>query len=146
MLRYIVLLFLFMKIIIAKQISHINDLQWSNRIIIVMNDINFEFQKKIKLNQIGIDDRKISIIICNKKEVYLDSKLMPEKFSDSVLERVENIDKNHRLILIGKDGNIKSSYLFETELEKIFYDVDKMPMRKYEMKIRNNSKTDYIVE
>jgi len=140
MLKYIALLFLLMSAIIAKQLSHIDDLQWRNRIIIVINDKNFDFQEKIKQNQMGVDERKISIIFYNKKAVYFENKLMSEKFSISVSEKLINIDENHRIILIGKDGGIKSSYSFETDLGKIFRDIDQMPMRRNELKVLKRNK------
>ncbi len=67
-------------------------------------------------------------------------------FSKSVENKIKNIKSYHRLILIGKDGGVKNSYLFETELDKIFYDIDKMPMRRYEVKMRNSIKSNYIFE
>ena len=45
---------------------------------------------------------------------------------------------NHSLFLIGKDGLVKKSYPFKINLEKIFSDVDKMPMRKYEIQMRKD--------
>ena len=131
---------------IAKQIDYLSDLKWKNRILIVLSDDQFQFFKKIEQNIKGLDERDFLMIIFNNNIAFIGKKPMSEKFSRSVGYKIKDINRSHRLILIGKDGNIKSSYLFETELEKIFYDVDKMPMRKYEMKIRNNSKRDYIVE
>ena len=131
---------------IAKEIDHLNDLKWKNRILIVLSDDQFQFFKKIEQNIKGFDERDFLMINFNNKRAFIGKKPMSEKFSRSVGNKIKDINQSHRLILIGKDGNIKSSYLFETELGKIFYDVDKMPMRKYEMKMRNNSKRDYIVE
>ena len=131
---------------IAKQIDYLSDLKWKNRILIVLSDDQFQFFKKIEQNIKGLDERDFLMIIFNNNIAFIGKKPMSEKFSRSVGYKIKDINRSHRLILIGKDGNIKSSYLFETELEKIFYDVDKMPMRKYEMKMRNNSKSDYIVE
>ena len=36
-----------------------------------------------------------------------------------------------------KDGKIKNSYPFEIDLNIIFSDIDRMPMRKYEMGKQN---------
>ena len=49
-------------------------------------------------------------------------------------------------MLIRKDGGVNNFYLVETKLEKIFYDIDKMQMRRSEVKKRNNIKSDYIFE
>ena len=71
-------------------------------------------------------------------------KLFQRSFLIQLKKKIKNINPYRRLILIGKDGGVKNSYLFETELEKIFYDVDKMPMRRYEVKKRNSIESDYI--
>ena len=47
------------------------------------------------------------------------------------------IDNIHEAILIGLDGKIKKIYKKDTDLNIIFSDIDKMPMRINEMK--NNS-------
>ena len=139
MIKYIITVYFLINLIIAKQLSHLNDLKWKNRILVVLYDNEFQFFKNIKQNIKGLDERNFVIISFHNARAFIDEKPMSEKFSRSVSQKIKNINPNHRLILIGKDGSIKSSYLFETELEKIFYDVDKMPMRKYEMKIRNKS-------
>ena len=139
MIKYIITVHFLINLIIAKQLSHLNDLKWKNRILVVLYDNEFQFFKNIKQNIKGLDERNFVIISFNNAGAFINEKPMSEKFSRSVSQKIKNINPNHRIILIGKDGSIKSSYLFETELEKIFYDVDKMPMRKYEMKIRNKS-------
>lgn len=139
MIKYIITVHFLINLIIAKQLSHLNDLKWKNRILVVLYDNEFQFFKNIKQNIKGLDERNFVIISFHNSRAFIDEKPMSEKFSRSVSQKIKNINPNHRLILIGKDGSIKSSYLFETEFEKIFYDVDKMPMRKYEMKIRNKS-------
>ena len=60
---------------------------------------------------------------------------MSKNFSQSLLKIIKNIDDDQNIILIGKDGKIKNSYSSINELEKILSDVDKMPMRMYEMQM-----------
>ena len=143
-LKFLIIYFFLIKLISADQIGHLSDLKWKKRIIIITGDENFNFNKRIKKYQKEIEEREISIIFFNKNIAYLDNKIISKKFSNSVEKKIKNINPYHRLILIGKDGGVKNSYLFETELEKIFYDVDKMPMRRYEVKKRNSSESDYI--
>ena len=140
-LKFLVIYFFLNKLITADQIGHLSDLKWKKRIIIITDDENFNFNKRIKKYQKEIEEREISIIFFNKNIAYLDNKIISKKFSNSVEKK---INPYHRLILIGKDGGVKNSYLFETELGKIFYDVDKMPMRRYEVKKRNSIESDYI--
>ena len=42
--------------------------------------------------------------------------------------------KEDTILLIGKDGYLKYIYPLSVETEKIYYDIDKMPMRKFEKK------------
>ena len=145
-LKFFIIYFFLIKLIAADQIGHLNDLKWKKRIIIIADDENFNFKKRIKNYRKEIEEREISIIFFNKNIAYLDNKIISKKFSNSVGNKIKNKNPYHRLILIGKDGGVKNSYLFETELEKIFYDVDKMPMRKYEVKKRNSIENDYILK
>ena len=142
--KFLIIYFFLTKLITANQIGHLSDLKWKKRIVIISDDENFSFNKRIKKYQKEIEEREISIIFFNKNIAYLDNKIISKKFSNSVGNKIKNKNPNHRLILIGKDGGVKNSYLFETELEKIFYDVDKMPMRRYEVKKRNSIESDYI--
>ena len=143
-LKFLIIYFFLIKLITADQIGHLSDLKWKKRIIIITDDENFNFNKRIKKYQKEIEEREISIIFFNKNIAYLDNKIISKKFSNSVGNKIKNKNPYHRLILIGKDGGVKNSYLFETELGKIFYDVDKMPMRRYEVKKRNSIESDYI--
>ena len=143
-LKFLIIYFFLIKIISAEQIGLLSDLKWKKRIIIIADDENFNFNKRIKKYRKEIEEREISIIFFNKNIAYLDNKIISKKFSNSVEKKIKDINPYHRLILIGKDGGVKNSYLFETELEKIFYDVDKMPMRRYEVKKRNSIESDYI--
>ena len=63
-------------------------------------------------------------------------KKQPFYFTKSVFEKINDLDDTKYLILIGKDGQVKNSYSSKNKLENIFYDVDRMPMRKYEMETR----------
>ncbi len=141
-LKFLIIHFFLIKLISAEQIGLLSDLKWEKRIIIIADDENFSFNKRVKKYRKEIEEREISIIFLNKNIAYFDNKIISKKFSNSVEKKIKNINPYHRLFLIGKDGGVKNSYLFETELEKIFYDVDKMPMRRYEVKKRNSIESD----
>ncbi len=145
-LKFVLIYFFLIKHTIAEQVGHLSDLKWEKRIIIIVDDEPFNFNKRVKKYQKELEEREISIIFFNKSIAYLDNKIISEMFSKSVENKIKNIKSYHRLILIGKDGGVKNSYLFETELDKIFYDIDKMPMRRYEVKMRNSIKSNYIFE
>ena len=145
-LKFLIIYFFLIKLVTADQIGHLSDLKWKKRIIIITDDEHFNFNKRIKKYQKEIEEREISIIFFNKNIAYLDNKIISKKFSNSVEKKIKKINPYHRLILIGKDGGVKNSYLYETELGKIFYDIDKMPMRRYEVKKRNSIVKDYILK
>ena len=144
--KFLIIYFFLIKLITADEIGHLSDLKWEKRIIIIIDDENFIFNKRIEKYRREIEEREMSIIFFNKNIAYFDNKIISKKFSISVGKKIKKINPYHRLILIGKDGGVKNSYLFETELEEIFYDVDKMPMRRYEVKKRNSIESNYIFE
>ena len=144
--KFVLIYFFLFKLTIADRVGHLSDLKWKKRIIIIADDESFHFNKRVTKYQKELEEREISIIFFNKNIAYLGNKIISKKFSKSVENKIKNINPYHRLILVCKDGDVKNSYLFETELEKIFYDVDKMPMRRYEVKKRKSIKSDYIFE
>ena len=116
------------------QIDHLSDLEWGKRIIIIVDDENFDFKNRAKKYQKEIEKRDISIVFYKKGIAYLDNKIISDRFSKSVENKIKNRKPSHSLILVGKDGGVKNTYLYETKLRAIFYDIDKMPMRKSEMR------------
>ena len=116
------------------QIVHLSDLKWKKRIIIVVNDENFKFNNRAKKYQRELKERDISIVFFKKGIAYLDNKIISDRFSNSVEKKIKNIKPRYSLILVGKDGGVKKTYLYETKINEIFYDIDKMPMRKSEMR------------
>ena len=66
----------------------------------------------------------------------INNKKMSQYFTKSVFEKISSLNNAKYLVVIGKDGQVKNSYSSKIKIENIFYDVDRMPMRKYEMKTR----------
>ena len=118
------------------QIVHLSDLKWEKRIIIIVDDENFEFNNRVKKYQEQFKERDISVVFYNKGIAYLDNKIISDRFSKSVEKKIKKSRKSrYSLILLGKDGRVKNTYPYETKLRaKIFYDIDQMPMRKSEMR------------
>ena len=134
LLKFIVLQSFLIGLIPAMQIGHLSDLKWEKRIIIIVDDENFEFNKRAKQYQKELEERDLSIVFYNKGIAYLDNKIISDRFSKSVEKKIKNRKPRYSLILVGKDGGVKKTYLYETKLRVIFYDIDKMPMRKSEMR------------
>ena len=122
----------------VNQINHINDLKWNYRVLIIRISHSIDFSKKINTMIEEFDDRNFIIVYIKNKNTFIDSTKMSKSFSDSILKKIKSINKKQFLILLGKDGHVKKAYPEGTQIEKIFSDVDKMPMRKYEIEIKNN--------
>ena len=123
-------------IIVANQFSHIDDLQWENRLLIIRND-GLKVLKKIEYHKDGFDERDFIIVSIKAKDVFIDKELTSRLFSKSVLKKIQKSSDEHNIILIGKDGDIKEHYKPKVMIESIFFDVDQMPMRKYEVRSKN---------
>ena len=57
MIKYIITVHFLINLIIAKQLSHLNDLKWKNRILVVLYDNELQFFKNIKQNIKGLDEK-----------------------------------------------------------------------------------------
>ena len=118
--------------------DHIHDLKWKNRILIIKINKKVDFSIKINRFIKEFDERNFIIVYLKNQNTYINDIEMSKHFSKSILNKIKNTNSDHNFILIGKDGKVKKSYPSKIEIEEIFFDVDKMPMRRYEMKIRKN--------
>ena len=92
----------------------------------------------ITIYNIELTEREFVIIQFDGENSFIDDKLMSKRFSYSLKKKVKDIPEEVHLILIGKDGQIKNLYTKNTNLNEIFFDVDKMPMRMNEMLRKTN--------
>ena len=139
-LKFILFPFFLHNLILAGDVINLSDLKWKKRTIIIVDDENFDFKRRLKKYQKEIEERDIVLVFYNKSVAYLDNRIISKKFSKSVAIKIKKINSNHQLILLGKDGSIKKTYPFETKITEIFYDIDQMPMRISEM--RKKTKLD----
>tara|TARA_B100000073_G_C23629541_1_gene531994 strand:+ start:19 stop:432 length:414 start_codon:yes stop_codon:yes gene_type:complete len=121
-----------------RETNHINDLKWKNRVLIIKNHNKNNFSEKINSFEKELYQRDFVIVHMKEDYAFIDDSKMPEKFTKSIVKKIKNISFSNCIILIGKDGQIKNTYPLEIAIEKIFSDVDKMPMRRYEMKSEIN--------
>ena len=112
--------------------THIDDFKWQKRILII-NDNQNQFHIKIKEQEKEFIDRDIEIINISDSKMYFSSELMIKSLLKSITVRFGYI-KEDTILLIGKDGHLKYIYPLSVETKKIYYDIDKMPMRKFEKK------------
>ena len=113
-------------------LSELTSLRWEKRIILVnevesKQNISVLFEK----SKTEINDRDIVWFII--KENYLSTNYSGKLSEDFVSNTLNHYKLGQgKVILIGKDGGIKSSLDF-MDLEAIFLEIDAMPMRQIEM-------------
>ena len=126
-----------MNVVSIDRIEHISDFKWNNRLLVIINDGKIDIEKKISRYKTEFFERDMVIVEVDEKNVFIDHKKMSKRFSRSLFNTIRKANNEHHLLLIGKDGKIKNSYPFEIDLNIIFSDIDRMPMRKYEMGKQN---------
>ena len=121
-------------LITLENIDHINDLKWKNRVLVIESDEDIDFSTKINLFKSEFDERDFIIIYINEQNSFINNRRMSNYFTRSVLKKIKSFESKSCFYLIGKDGQVKNAYSSLFEIEKIFSDVDKMPMRKFEVR------------
>ena len=123
---YIILLlsaFLHYKPVLAGDSMNLNQYKWKSRILLTCKST-----QKISLKQTELfeADRLESI----KRDL-----ILIEGDSADFRSLNQSVDcEEFKMVLIGKDGQVKSSYSSPTPMSEIFSLIDTMPMRKKEMK------------
>lgn len=135
------ILVLMLNLISMENIKHINDLKWNHRVLVVKNNEEIDLSSKINLFKKEFDERDFIIIFTDGQSSFLNNRKMSNYFTRSVLKKIKNFNSSNYLFLIGKDGDLKNSYSSEIQIERIFSDVDKMPMRKFEVLKRIKKKS-----
>ena len=118
--------------------DHLKDLKWKNRVLVVATNDKKEINDLLSVHNIKLTEREFVIIQFDGENSYIDDILMSKRFSHSLKKKLKNVPEEVYLILIGKDGQIKNLYTKNTNLNEIFSDVDKMPMRMNEMLRKTN--------
>lgn len=118
--------------------DHLKDLKWKNRVLVVVTNDKEEINDLTTIHNNELTEREFVIIQFDGENSLIDNKLMSKRFSESIKKKLKDIPEEVYLILIGKDGQIKNLYTKNTNLNEIFSDVDKMPMRMNEMLRKTN--------
>ena len=128
------ILLFFLNLDSLKSINHLSDLKWKNRVLVVVTNEKEEIKDLIKSHNIQLNEREFVVIQLDDEKAFIDYTQMSKRFSQSILKKVKNIPQEVYFVLIGKDGKIKNVFFKDTSVNEIFSEVDKMPMRIYEMK------------
>ena len=128
------ILLIFLNLDSLKSINHLSDLKWKNRVLVVVTNEKEEIKDLITNYNNELNKREFVVIQLDDEKAFIDYTQMLKRFSKSILKKVKNISQEVYFVLIGKDGRIKNLFSKNTVMNEIFSEVDKMPMRIYEMK------------
>ncbi len=123
-------------------LEKLEQLRWQNRIIIVKavnNDLS-SITDTLNQKKTKIDDRDILwFVVSNSANNSITSNYQG-MLSKTLYTQVSSLlsNSNQDVILIGKDGDIKSKSR-SLDLQKIFTQIDAMPMRILEMQTDKNA-------
>jgi hypothetical protein len=116
----------------APVLSDIDSLEWKNRVVVIKETKNQDESLQLLKEQVAeIDDRDIIWFII-KDDLALTNYTgqLSREFVSNMRKRLGSVQG--KVILIGKDGGIKSEAYY-LKLEAIFSEIDAMPMRQLEM-------------
>ena len=128
------ILLLFLNLESSKSINHLSELKWKNRVLVVVTNEKEEIKDLITNFNNELNEREFVVIQLDGEKAFIDDKKMSKRFSHSVLKKLKRIPQEVYLVLIGKDGRVKNLYSKNANVNEIFLEVDKMPMRINEMK------------
>ena len=128
------ILLIFLNLDSLKSINHLSELKWKNRVLVVVTNEKEEIKDLITNHNNELNEREFVVIQLDDEKAFIDYTKMSKRFSQSILKKVKNIPQEAYFVLIGKDGKIKNVFSKDTGVNEIFSEVDKMPMRIYEMK------------
>ena len=111
--------------------------QWKNRLVVIISESenSEEFLKQMQEfdnKDSELNDRKLKIILAKPGEMKV---LFPEntEWQKSSIYSEMKKDGDFEVLLIGLDGGIKLRQHQVLEAEKLFSQIDSMPMRRAEM-------------
>jgi hypothetical protein len=117
--------------------------QWKNRLLLIFApDVNDEFFQKLQgeiiAQKAGVEDRDLVVFeIFERGQSQMNTAHLDQEAVDSIRKRLAVPQSTFRVILIGKDGGMKLERDDQVGLEEIFERIDSMPMRKNEMRQKN---------
>ncbi|WP_336366044.1 DUF4174 domain-containing protein [Marinobacter sp. C2H3] len=114
--------------------NKLSDYQWKNRLILVQPaDERAGEVETLRRAQAKIEDRDIVWFVNMGSTVVSNQSAVPSSLARDVKALLEGLGSDERVLLIGKDGGIKSRES-SLNLDAIFDRIDAMPMRRREMR------------
>ena len=119
-------------------LENLSDLKWKYRILIIFDAQNEIYlkEKMYNISKYGqeIIDRDLIIFFENNENIYYNSTLVSKTLKESIISLTSQYQTDRKMILIGKDGEVKRVFLSSDQIHKVFDLIDTMPMRKIEMR------------
>ncbi|MFY3773980.1 DUF4174 domain-containing protein [Marinobacter salsuginis] len=115
--------------------NSLSDYQWKNRLILVQAaDENAGEIETLRSARAGVDDRDVVWFVSTGSEVVSKQQSLSSSLESDIKTLLEGGRSDERVLLIGKDGGIKSREA-RLDLDAIFRRIDAMPMRMREMRV-----------
>ncbi|MGV7224466.1 MAG: DUF4174 domain-containing protein [Nitrospinales bacterium] len=117
--------------------------KWKKRLILIFapdgrNPLFKELQSKIMAQKAEVEDRDLVVFeILERGQSRMNTAHLDQEAVDSIRKRLAVPQSTFRVILIGKDGGMKLERDDQAGLEEIFERIDSMPMRKNEIRQKN---------
>jgi hypothetical protein len=115
--------------------NRLSDYQWKNRLILVQaaSENSGEIET-LESARAAVDDRDVVWFVNTGSGVVSNQKAVSTSLESDIQALLEESRSDGRVLLIGKDGGIKSRES-SLDLGAIFRRIDGMPMRMREMRI-----------
>lgn len=116
---------------------------WENRVLLIITQDNhnttFSNQiKELQANENGLSERKVKIYQVKKELFKLGLKNSLWQKPSNLYKKFNKENVNFKVVLIGLDGGVKLSKTNFVSCKKLFSFIDIMPMRREEIKTKNN--------
>lgn len=118
----------------------LDDYRWKYRVLLVFspNTYNSDYRdqaRSLKQNRSGIQERDLKVFYAlGQSSASAREQIIPDKAVQRLREHFDVSASNYTVILIGKDGTEKMRTNESVSTQKLFKEIDAMPMRKLEMK------------
>jgi len=124
-----------------KKLASLEELRWKHRVILIFAREPHRSNALANLNEFEaeIEDRGIAWFVLDDSALHTnyDGNLENKLHKDLVAGYFTPLPTETAVRLIGKDGNVKSRSI-DLDLEAMFGQIDRMPMRRAEMRSGNN--------
>jgi len=133
---FIILVFASMTMLQAQDLS---EHRWKDRLVLLLSDdlANPELRKQQQiltgLNQ-ELRDRKIVVYTVTPEFLYTGLKEMKKNRSNTLYRKYKKGKASFQVVLLGLDGGVKLRENREVKPEELFGLIDRMPMRRAELR------------